>query len=140
MAARSTIDIERMLAHLGSVKLAYSVDDLAALTPLSRFFWYSAINADQLPAVKANDKTIVLLWDLITYLDSLPTFASAPGKENRAKRAATLRSRRVNHSRGASIEADASEEAHPRSNLSAKTQPTTPDGPGGKKEVGTARL
>lgn len=83
-----------MIAHLGSIKLAYSVDELAEISPLSRFYWYSVINAGQLPAVKANDKTVVLLWDLIAFFDQLPSFQTAPNKAERSERASKLRQQR----------------------------------------------
>lgn len=106
MAVSIKIDIERMLAHLGSIKIAYSVDELAEVTPLSRFYWYSVINSGQLPAVKANDKTIVLLWDLIAFFDQLPSFEADPKKTERSQRASKLRHHRQRASHSKSLNAE----------------------------------
>lgn len=92
--AKIRIDIERLLAHLGAIKLAYSVDELAEITPLSRFYWYQVINVGELEAQKGGEKTVVLLWHLLEFLNALPPYQTAPDKTKRSAKAASLRARR----------------------------------------------
>lgn len=95
MVERTKIDVERLLAHMGQLKPIYSVDELANSTPISRFTWYKAIESGALAAVKQGDKTLILLWDLIAYLNSLPSYTSSPERAERSKRAVALRARRT---------------------------------------------
>lgn len=91
MSTRIHIDIEKLLAHVAQIKLAYSIDELSVVTPLSRAYWYKVINSGELPASKAGEKTLALVWDLIAHLSELPQYISADGKEERSKQAASLR-------------------------------------------------
>lgn len=140
MPERIKIDIERVLAHLGAIKLAYSVDDLANDTPISRFGWYKAIDSGRLVALKEGDKTLILLWDLIAYFESLPAYKSAPGKDKRVKQAQALRSLRGKASHVVLPEGGpADNKCAPALSGAAVSLTPASDPNGEEKEVGIAR-
>jgi predicted DNA-binding transcriptional regulator AlpA len=61
----------RALSRLGPLSL--SVRDVVELTALARSCVYRDIKSGKLPAKKSGARTIVLMSDLQTYIDNLPS-------------------------------------------------------------------
>jgi excisionase family DNA binding protein len=59
------------------IKLAYSADEAAAVTSLSKTKIWEAIAAGRLIARKDGGRTIILATDLGAYLEALPTTKEA---------------------------------------------------------------
>jgi excisionase family DNA binding protein len=64
------------MLHPAHDKLAYSIQELPAVTSLSRSRIYEMIKAGALPARKAQGRTLVLREDVEKFLKSLPTTAA----------------------------------------------------------------
>jgi hypothetical protein len=70
-----------LLVHReASMKLAYAIQDLTKLAPLSRSSLYKAIAAGNLKTHKAGRRTIVLADDFAKYLQELP---ANPARQSR---------------------------------------------------------
>ncbi|WP_374303780.1 hypothetical protein [Ferrovibrio sp.] len=95
MSSDTSIHLEAVIAALPKGRLAYTVDEILEVVPLSRAYIYQALNDNSLAASKAGGKTIVLAWRLIAWLNNLPAYSTAPGKEARKGHAVRLRARRT---------------------------------------------
>jgi excisionase family DNA binding protein len=62
------------------MKLAYGIQELPKLAPLSRSSLYKAIAAGKLKTHKAGRRTLVLAEDFAKYLHELPT---SPARQSR---------------------------------------------------------
>ena len=60
--------------------VAYSVSDVLKLVGISRSKFYQLVNAGQIKVRKIGNRTIVLVRDLNTWLDSLPTIGGKGGE------------------------------------------------------------
>lgn len=63
---------ERPDATVGQRRLAYSVNEAAAIAGLSRSWLYGEITAGRLRTRKAGRRRLVLHTDLVSFLDGLP--------------------------------------------------------------------
>jgi excisionase family DNA binding protein len=62
----------------GPERLAYTVNEVAALVGVGRSSIYEAINNCSLKARKFGRRTMILAWDLEAWLDGLPVADLSP--------------------------------------------------------------
>ena len=63
-------------AHL-RMKLAYTIDEVTAITGLGRTSIYEFLKSGRLKARKAGKRTLVLAADLAAFIDALPPARAA---------------------------------------------------------------
>lgn len=75
-------------------KLAYTIEEVVALTGLSKDSLYAAIRDQRLPARKYGTRTLVLASDLDRFLNSLPPLNLGPESDG-SKRGRRVRAGRL---------------------------------------------
>jgi excisionase family DNA binding protein len=68
----------------GAFKLAYSIDELAALSGVCRVKLYQEINAKRLRAQKLGRRTVIRAQDAQAWLDGLPEIQAASADAGRS--------------------------------------------------------